>query len=180
MFKTALISDSRWWELVDGGSRLLRICWRRRRIFCLSCWISESLSPSSSPSSSWHRRLYFISSMAAMRDSEILKWAFSCRANRKVNKWKSHSEAKPVLIHIHTVVMSNLFQVSAAAKVLLRQVADEALTLWRLPEQPVWHTAALRSIWNTKDKQDFQVWFTGRIFFFFFFADKKNTEKVDL
>lgn len=61
------------------GSRfLVRICWRRRRIFCFSSWISLSLS--SSPSSSsrhWLSMLHFISSMAAIKDSDILKWAFS-------------------------------------------------------------------------------------------------------
>ena len=61
------------------GSRfLVRICWRRRRIFCFSSWISLSLS--SSPSSSsrhWLIMLHFISSMAAIKDSDMLKWAFS-------------------------------------------------------------------------------------------------------
>lgn len=64
-------------EDVQGGRRLRWICCRRSRILCLSCWISESLSPSSSASSSCRRMLYFISSMAAMSDSEMLKWAFS-------------------------------------------------------------------------------------------------------
>ncbi|KAG9343398.1 hypothetical protein JZ751_014379 [Albula glossodonta] len=60
-----------------GCCRTLRICCLRSWIFCFSCWISESLSSSSS--SSLLRMLHFISSMAAIRDSEILKWAFSCQ-----------------------------------------------------------------------------------------------------
>ena len=43
-----------------------------------------------------------------------------------------------------------LFKVSTAAKVLLWQVADEALALWRFPEHPIWHTAVLGPIWSTK------------------------------
>lgn len=70
-------------EDAQGGRRLRRICCLRSRILCLSCWISLSLSPSSSPSSSCRRMLYFISSMAAIRDSEMLKCAFSCRTRFK-------------------------------------------------------------------------------------------------
>lgn len=64
---------------VSWSRFLVRICWRRRRIFCFSSWISLSLSSPSSSSSSrhWLIMLHFISSMAAIKDSEMLKWAFS-------------------------------------------------------------------------------------------------------
>lgn len=51
---------------------LVRICWRLMRIFCLSSWISLSLSSSSS-SSCRLIMLHFISSIAAISDSEMLK-----------------------------------------------------------------------------------------------------------
>lgn len=68
------------WQV--GNRCLVRICWRRMRIFCLSSWISLSLSSSSS-SSCRLIMLHFISSMAAIRDSEMLKCAFSCKARAK-------------------------------------------------------------------------------------------------
>lgn len=49
---------------------------------------------------------------------------------------------------------NNLFQVGTAAKVLLWQVADEALTLWWLPEQPVWSTAVPGAIWKQQKYLD--------------------------
>lgn len=42
----------------------------------------------------------------------------------------------------------DLLKISTAAKVLLWQVADEALTLWRLPKHPIWNTAVVGPIWK--------------------------------
>lgn len=73
--------------LLDWSSLLVlfrvRICCRLRRIFCFNSRISRSLSSSSS----WSRRLimlHFMSSIAAMRDSEMLKWAFSYTEKQKL------------------------------------------------------------------------------------------------
>lgn len=77
------LSEPSSWQA--GNRCLVRICWRLMRIFCLSSWISLSLSSSSS-SSCRFIMLHFISSMAAISDSEMLKWAFSCEAKAKAFK----------------------------------------------------------------------------------------------
>lgn len=129
-------------EETGGFIRVWRICNLRRRIFCLSCWISESLSPSSSASSTSLRMLHFISSMAAIRDSEMLKWAFSCSDGiwirvMKNNIWDAERKWG---------VCACLFQISTAAKVLLGEVADQTLTLGRSAEQSVWDAVVLTTV----------------------------------